>query len=515
MKSLPVSPNLVHLKKQAKQLLRDSRVGEAAALRRFQQGLPSARALGLAALSARELRLHDAQSVIAREYGFVSWTELKRYVEWKQSDRTARLKSWLTWVFEGNARQRGLALRMLREEPELFDDPWLAGVTGDEARLLECLARMPDFPKRPGGPLAMLPLVAVTHSQLIREDGFEDKLLACARLLLASGADVNATWTDPRWPEFPLSVLYGAAGRSHHADMTKLLLAAGANPDDNESLYHSVESRDLSCTRLLLDAGARVSGTNALGRVLDYDRLDALNLLLRHGGDPREHAWVHHAILRGRSLDHIRALIQAGADLHATDRDGVSLYQMAQMHGRLDVVKLLEESGVSQPLSEAEAFIAACTRGDLDAARAMQRRVRDILTRLTDRQLQAMPELAAIGEIKAVRTMLALGWPREIKTQWQATALNLATFQGDAAMVRLLLDEGADWQTLQGFNDNALGTLSFASQAENIAEPAPRDYADCARALIEHGVPLSAFERYTFSREVAEYLEARALEPEG
>jgi hypothetical protein len=268
---------------------------------------------------------------------------------------------------------------------------------------------------------------------------------------------------------------------------------------------------DAACTQLLLDAGARVAGTNAIGRALDYDRLDRLMLLLQHGGDAGERPWIHHAIERGRSLDHVRALLDAGADPDARDREGVSVYRMARMHGRTDIVNLLEERGISQVLSEEEAFIAACTRGDLAAAQAIRQRALGILTRLTERQLQAMPQMAAVGNVAAVRTMLAMGWPLEVKTAWQATALNLAMFQGDAPMLRVLLDGGADWRTTHGFGDNVVGTLSFASQAENIGDPAPRDYIGCARALVEHGVPLATFEGYSFSPEVTEFFESRSL----
>lgn len=70
----------------------------------------------------------------------------------------------------------------------------------------------------------------------------------------------------------------------------------------------------------------------------------------------------------------------------------------------------------------------------------------------------------------------------------------------------LLLSEGADWRTMHGFDNNALGTLSFASRAEEIADPAPRDYVGCAHALIGHGVPRAEFDKYTFATEVADYL---------
>src|SRR4051812_33420709 len=101
MSQLPPSPDLDHLRKQAKRLLRAARDGTSEALQRFATSLPAARDLPLAALAQHPLRLHDAQSVIAREHGFRSWTELKRYVEWARSAAAERLSRWLRFVFEG------------------------------------------------------------------------------------------------------------------------------------------------------------------------------------------------------------------------------------------------------------------------------------------------------------------------------------------------------------------------------------------------------------------------------
>jgi hypothetical protein len=70
-------------------------------------------------------------------------------------------------------------------------------------------------------------------------------------------------------------------------------------------------------------------------------------------------------------------------------------------------------------------------------------------------------------------------------------------------MAELLLDAGADWRVRHGYNDNVIGTLSFASQDEAMAEQAPRDYVGCARALLAHGVPVPTPGAYTFSDEVA------------
>jgi ankyrin repeat protein len=416
------------------------------------------------------------------------------------------MKRWLRWAYEGNAWERRQAVAKLREEPAKFGgDPWLACAVGDQAAVEAAISADAAWVNRPGGPLRMPPLVAVTHSMLILEPGFEAGLLACAALLLRNGADPDSTFTDTRYPDWPLSALYGAAGKTHHAGMTRLLLEAGPNLDDNESLYHSVEARDSTCTRLLLAAGAKVVG-NTLGRAMDCGKLDDMRLMLELGGDPRAGTPLHHAILRGRSMEYVQALVDAGADLRAVNKDGVSLFRWAERFGRTDVVEMLRAAGIEETLSTEEAFVAACARGDETAARELLAGVPDMFGRLSERQLQALPELADVGNLAGVRTMLALGWPLEEKAAWQATALHIAVYRGDPATAEVLLRAGADWRTLHGFNDNTLGALAYASQSESIEDPAaPRDFAGCARVLVENGVPVAAMAGYGFSPEVEEY----------
>lgn len=427
-----------------------------------------------------------------------------------RSDRDERLEIWARWIYEERPYDRERALAMLAADPVLLsDEPVLACAMGDVAAVDAALARDPDFANRPGGPKAMPPLVAVTHSPLIRY-GYEQALLDSARLLLRHGADPNGTWTDPRFPDSPLSALYGAAGRNHDAAMTALLLEAGADPNDGESLYHAVESPDLACARLLLDAGARVAGTNAVARALDFDNLPALRLLLAGRPDLSVFPVLHHAVLRGRSHAHVEALLEAGANPRAVDGQGVSFRRWAAVNGRDDLDGLLRKAGIAPDAETTEeAFVAACARADAPAARAIFDREPDIVSRLPEADLEALPRSAAQGRAEAVSVMLSLGWPREVTTGWGATALNHAVIRGDAAMTRLLLREGADWTTRHGYGDTVIGTLSFASQAEAMDVGGPGDYRECAAALIEGGVPLSAFRGYGYSPEIARDLEER------
>jgi hypothetical protein len=77
---LPERPNLEQLKKQAKSLLHAAREADPVSLERFR-ALPTLTSKTAAELGRLRLALHDAQSVIAREYGFKSWNELREHVE--------------------------------------------------------------------------------------------------------------------------------------------------------------------------------------------------------------------------------------------------------------------------------------------------------------------------------------------------------------------------------------------------------------------------------------------------
>jgi hypothetical protein len=155
------------------------------------------------------------------------------------------------------------ARELLAERPELaaagLDS---ALVLGDVARVAEALREDPGLVARPVGVREWAPLLYPCHSAFA--GARRERIRETARLLLNAGADPNATAPSPDWPGSTWTPLYGAAGRLHDPELTRMLLAAGANPDDNESLYHSTETPDHSCLRLLLEAGATVAGSNAL-----------------------------------------------------------------------------------------------------------------------------------------------------------------------------------------------------------------------------------------------------------
>lgn len=520
MPTLPARPNLDHLKTQAKDLRRLYDARDPQAYARLRASLPSARDVHDAALAARHLRLHDMQSCVAREYGFPSWDALRVYVEHGGTADPAHLvHRWLKLVYPHD-RERprpDVAARMLTERPDLVAaDPILACAVGDEAAIRRALAQpgwvnamspftCPDC----GAALGRPPLIAVTHSSLVRLDAFRDRLHRAARLLLDAGAEPNQSWLVA--PDTPLSALYGAAGLNHDVEMTRLLLAAGANPNDNESLYHSTESGDHACTRALLDADAVVEGSNALHHQLDKDDIDGLRLLLAHTRDANDPAsgigrpllW---AIRRRRSRAHVQALLDAGADPHARTKDGLSAYRLAMRYGLTDAADALAAAGAGETLSDEEQFVAACASANRSRAEAILAAHPDMIRRLSDAQLHQLPAMAESGNRDAVRLMVELGWPITVRGgDWQASAINHAVFRGDAALARFLLDRGASWTERHAFNDNVSGTLAWASRNRPF-EPGDHhgDWIGCAQVLVEHGMPADVAQN--FGDDVADYL---------
>lgn len=76
-RQLPARPHLDHLKAQAKDLVDAHRRGEPEAFERIRASVPAFARMSDDELARAGFALHDAQSAIAREYGFDSWAELR------------------------------------------------------------------------------------------------------------------------------------------------------------------------------------------------------------------------------------------------------------------------------------------------------------------------------------------------------------------------------------------------------------------------------------------------------
>jgi ankyrin repeat protein len=530
MPQLPENPNLDHLKKQSKDLLRLYQTQNAEAFERFRKSLPAAADKDDDAIAALGLKLQDAQSCVAREYGLPAWQNLRNYVDWCKSKLSTERKDvialWLHKAY-GHDNERedpDFAARQLRQIPDFVQgDLHLACAIGDEETVRRAIAADPSCVNRINSPwrcpgckrnLGMPPLFAVAHTTLLRLPLFRGQLRRCARLLLDAGADPNQSWRD-RESDPLLSSLYGAAGKNHDPEMTRMLLEAGANANDYESLYHAIETHDRICMRLLLEAGAKVEVSNALHHQLDKDDIDGLRLLLQYTKDVNDPGssigrpliW---AIRRRRSIAHVVALLEAGADPAVKTKDGVSAYLFALHYGMQEVAELLRNAGGDDTLSVEDQFVVACARVDEKEASRILAAHPNIFGRMSEVQLRQLPNLAETRRNdQAVRLMVKLGWPITVRGgDWSASALNLAVYRGNAALTRFLLEHGASWTERHGHDGNASGILGWASRNE----PPRGDWVGCAKALVDHGMPIPV-KTDDYSKEVAAYFEeVRGLE---
>ena len=80
-KSLPARPSLEQLKKLAKDLVKAHEEKQPAALALIREHLPAVAGKTDGEIARHLFALHDAQSVIARQHGFASWTALREAVE--------------------------------------------------------------------------------------------------------------------------------------------------------------------------------------------------------------------------------------------------------------------------------------------------------------------------------------------------------------------------------------------------------------------------------------------------
>ena len=381
--------------------------------------------------------------------------------------------------------QRALALARSRQVDSLA----LSLALGDLPAVQRALAGA-DL-ARPLPPFGAPALAAVVFSSLARLDECRAGHLATVRWLLAQGADANGRWLPAAHGDQPLPLLYGAVARAACFETVQALLEAGADPNDNESLYHATEQADRRILAALVRHGARWRGTNALFRQLDHDRLEDLRQVLELGADVNESGPggalpLHHAIVRGRSLPFVQLLVAHGADPLAVDGHGRSPAWLAAHAGDVETRAYLATFGHPLQLQGVAGFLAACAAADGDAARAYLKAHPQAIRALDAAALRLLPDQAQRGRHAAVQLMLELGWPVAVRGDWDASALNQAAFRGDAVLVRLLLAHGARWHEPNGFGGNALGSCLHAGTNEPLASG---DYAAVLSLLMADGAP--------------------------
>jgi ankyrin repeat protein len=180
--------------------------------------------------------------------------------------------------------------------------------------------------------------------------GGDKASLEKTRVLLAHGADVNATSDEPRTP------LMIAAGLPTGRPIVKLLLDHGANlnptkhPDSESSpLIQAALAADPEMIQLLIDRGADVkaSAAAALPVALLQDCRKCMDVLMKKDLDKDAYTATLPQVANFADADTIRVLLDHGAKVDAPDPLGHTALAYAAGSDMIptDVVKLLIERG--------------------------------------------------------------------------------------------------------------------------------------------------------------------------
>lgn len=474
-KQLPERPNLDHLRKQAKDLLAAARKADPSALERFKI-LPIWGAAPQKDLAGKRLGLHDAHSVIAREYGFESWPKLASHVE------TARAKEGITpevaktFVRLALGEGPGNLPHLLELYPKLPGyDMATSLVYGDEKSLEAWLKD--HSPHEALDPMGWKPLEYVCWSQVHRNvPSRYNAMETCARILLQAGADPNTSHNFQQGENSPLSVLYGATCQSVHEGIARLLLEKGAKPDDGESVYHATQLDLRNMLDLLVQNGADISFKNphwgntplyfnAGHRLSDsgYERaMRGCEWLLEHGADPNVRSYECQETplfpaARNANVRLAAALLKHGADPNVKNEDGLTPYMFAVVLSP-DVADLLAAARADTSLPPQAQFLADCASGKTAKVRAALKAKPDLIDELGDKARSSIVKLAELGNTKGVKACLDAGIPIDSTGKDKATALHYACYCQWPETALLLIQRGAPLELQDAtYNGTPLG----------------------------------------------------------
>ncbi|HSR85557.1 MAG TPA: ankyrin repeat domain-containing protein [Streptosporangiaceae bacterium] len=470
--SLPERPDIGQLRRQAKELRDAARRGDAEALRRFTRH-PSPNAVSLAA----------AQLVIARELGFGSWPALKTAIDAESASRQA-VSAFVAASIEGRLRQ---ASDIFSADPGIADRSLLAAaVLGEAAAARDVIAADPAAAVTIDSERGWPPLLYACYSRWHHIDaGRAAGLAAVVRVLLESGASPNTN--DGGRLRFR-SALKGSV-EVNNADITGVLLEAGANPDLGQPIGEAVGQRDSRCLRLLLAHGARVAGTWAVGAAIHHDNAAAMSLLLSAleaagagAADTATEALPE--AVASASLPVVAALLDVGADPNAIDEDRMPALRLAVRAGKDDTAALLRKFGAADDGTDIDRFTGACLNGDREAAASILAGHPDLLDRLTDQDRAVIVDAAAERSAETIALMLHLGFSPHARSDGEQP-LHAAAYHGNAAVVRVLLDAGA---YVDARDDHFDGTpLAFATVGSGEQAGKPGDWQETVRLLVDAG----------------------------
>jgi hypothetical protein len=332
VKRLPSSPNLDHLKYQAKDLLRDHALRSQGAAQRIKEFHPRFTRATDADIFDAQLKLNDAQLAIAREHGFMSWARLKRHVE----------KPTLSDELNFPHHER-IEDATFRRAVDLLD-------AGNVAGLRAYLVQHPNLVHQrvvfEGGNYFHNPtLLEFIAENPIRHGTLPKDIVDVAKVILDAGPSQAAL------NETLMLVATGSVPRECRVQLPLIDLLCDYGADPNSAIHATALHGEFEAVNALIRRGARVDlpVAAALGRVDDSCRL------LPDARRQDRHLALTLAANSGHA-EIVRLLLDAGEDPNRYNPIGghshtTPLHQAAGA-GHAEVVRLLVERGARLDLQD-------------------------------------------------------------------------------------------------------------------------------------------------------------------
>lgn len=325
VRSLPLDANLQHLKFQAKDLLKEHAARTVRVAQRIREFHPRFhRSMDVEILNSK-LSLSDAQLTIAREYGFPSWTRLKRHIE------TPTLVDRLNLP-----RHERVEDVEFRRAVALLDAGDVSGLDAHLQRYRKLVHQHIVFE---GGNYFRNPtLLEFVAENPVRHGTLPANLVAITRVILDAGAEQDAR------NETLLLVASGSVARDCREKIPLIDLLCEYGADPNTAIRAAAFHGEIDGVNALIQHGAHIDITiaAALGSEDTFDRL------LPNANSEDRHLAFAMAAQYGR-VGMVRSLLEAGEDPNRYNPVGghshaTPLHQAAG-EGHDELVRLLVEHG--------------------------------------------------------------------------------------------------------------------------------------------------------------------------